>query len=144
MYMRLLMATVAAAYPDELCSQALSAASEFDASDRTLTAERARGSVMTYRDWVATHAARARLREQWRMLFEDFDVVICPPAPTAALAHDHSLNQWARRLWVDGIRVDYADETVWSGMATAPGLPATVIPAGTTAEGRPVERLPRT
>jgi amidase len=137
-YMRLLMATIAAAYPDELYSQALSAASELDTKDRTLSAERARGSVISYRDWVATDAARARLREQWRMLFEDFDVVICPPAPTVAFPHDQSPKQWARSLWVDGIRVDYADQTVWSGMATAPGLPATVIPAGTTAEGLPV------
>lgn len=137
-YMRLVMATVAGAYPDELYREMESAAAELDPDDRSLAAERARGCVLTYRDWVAADAERARLREEWRLLFEEFDVVVCPPAPTVAFRHDHSADQWARRLSVDGADVDYADQAVWPGIATALGLPATVIPNGRTAEGLPV------
>jgi amidase len=137
-YMRLVMATVAGAFPDELYHEMQSAAARFDPGDRSLAAERARGCVLTYRAWVAADAARARLREQWRMLFGEFDVVVCPPAPTVAFRHDHSADQWARHLSVDGADVDYSDQAVWPGMATAPGLPATVIPNGTTAQGLPV------
>jgi hypothetical protein len=53
-------------------------------------AERIRGTVMSHRDWSAADAARTRLRQQWRALFREWDVVVCPVAPTPAFPHDHS------------------------------------------------------
>ena len=55
-----------------------------------------------------------------------------------AFAHDHSDDQWSRTVDIDGVGFPYADQLVWAGMATAPGLPATVIPVGLSGRGLPV------
>jgi amidase len=73
--------------------------------------------------------ARARLQQQWRALFTEVDVVLCPPMPVTAFAHDHSLPQYQRRLMVDGVPYPYLDVgLVWAGPATSAGLPAAVAP----------------
>ena len=48
--------------------------------------------------------------------------------PTAAFPHDHSSPMWARHIEIDGKEYPYFDQLVWPGVATAPGLPATVAP----------------
>jgi amidase len=137
-YMRLLLASIAAGYPTDAYEAARAAAVTVGPSDRSLAAERARGSVLSYRDWIATDSARARLRHQWAELFRDFDVVITPVAPTTAFRHDHSRDPWSRKIPIDGVDYDYADQLVWAGMATAPGLPATVVPLGRADDGLPI------
>lgn len=107
------------------------AADAFSPRDRSLAAERARGAVMTYREWRAAGAERAALREQWRDFFRTWDVVLCPAAPTLAFPHDHSRPLETRRLIVDGKSYPYLDaQFVWATLATPPGLPATVAPIG--------------
>jgi amidase len=51
---------------------------------------------------VLDDGARARLRAQWRELFESFDAVICPIMPTPPYPHDHSAEQEKRRVNIDG------------------------------------------
>jgi hypothetical protein len=41
------------------------------------------------------------LRARWEALFQDVDVVLCPPMPTPAFPHDHS-PQFARKLDIPG------------------------------------------
>ena len=53
---------------------------------------------MSHREWLRADFARQGLKQQWRALFRDFDVVICPPAATQAFPHDHSTPQEARKL----------------------------------------------
>ena len=67
-----------------------------------------------------------------------FDAVICPVMPTPAYPHDHSGDQEARRINVDGKDYVYPDQLAWPGIATLPGLPATAIPLGLSPEGLPV------
>ena len=38
----------------------------------------------------------------WRALFREFDAVICPVTPTPAFPHDHSSDQDARTLMING------------------------------------------
>jgi len=58
-------------------------------------------------------------------------VVLCPPMPTPAFPHDHSpLQHSARKLDVDGRKLPYDNQLVWSAIATLTGLPATVAPLG--------------
>ncbi len=78
-------------------------------------------------------------------MFREVDIVLCPP--TVAFPHDHS-PQFAAFLDVDGARVPYFDQTVWAGIATLNGLPATTAPIGRAANGLPIGaaghwRLPR-
>jgi amidase len=138
LYMRLLLSAVAANYPPEMYEGLRAQAAALDPGDLGLAAERTRGSVLSHRDWLAADTLRVRHREQWRALFGAFDIVLCPAAPAPAFPHDHSQDQWKRRVTIDGELHDYADQLVWSGLATTSGLPATVAPVGPSAEGLPI------
>jgi amidase len=137
LYMRMLMSFLAASFQPEIYAGAQAAAAKLSADDTSLAAERLRGIVLSHRDWVMADGARARLRAQWRELFRNFDAVICPVMPTPAYPHDHSGDQEARRIDVDGKDFVYVDQLAWPGIATLPGLPATAIPLGLSPEGLP-------
>jgi amidase len=77
------------------------------------------------------------LRARWQALFQEVDVVLCPPMPTTAFVHDHS-SQSARRLDVDGAEIPYFDQSVWAGLATLSGLPATTMPIEHDDRGLPI------
>ncbi|MGW5365470.1 amidase [Actinopolymorpha pittospori] len=137
-FMRLLLASAAAFYPPDLYEQARTAAQRIDEGDTSLAAERARGAALSYRDWIATDALRTQHRARWSEMFAQFDIVLCPATPTAAFPHDQSADQWARTITIDGTDADYFDQLVWVGIATAPGLPATVAPVARSREGLPI------
>ena len=138
LYMRMLMSFLAASFAPETYAGALAAAAKLAPDDISLTAERLRGIGLSHRDWLMAEGGRARLRAQWRELFKSFDAVICPVMPTPAYPHDHSLDQEARRIEIDGKAYVYPDQLAWAGIATLPGLPATAIPIGLSPEGLPV------
>ena len=87
---------------------------------------------------MAADGARAGLQQQWRALFHDWDVVLCPPMPTLAFPHDHSLPVRARQIEIDGKDCPYFDQLVWAGVATLPGLPATAAPIDRSETGLPI------
>jgi amidase len=138
LYMRMLLSLLAASFTPEVYAGAQGAAAKLSADDRSLAAERLRGIVLSHRDWVLADRGRARLRAQWRELFRHFDAVICPVMPTPAYPHDHSDDQEARRIDIDGKDYVYPDQLAWPGIATLPGLPATAIPVGLSPEGLPI------
>ncbi len=78
------------------------------------------------------------MRRQWRDLFREWDVVVCPIMPTPAFPHDHSPDQRARRIEIDGQPCPYQDQLVWPGLATLPGLPATAAPIDRSDIGLPI------
>jgi amidase len=138
LYMRMLMSFLAATFPPENYGNAQAAVAKLDPDEMSLAAERLRGIALSHRDWVMANGRRARLRAQWRELFRNFDVVICPVMPTAAYPHDHSPDQEKRRINIDGQDYVYLDQLTWPGIATLPGLPATAIPIGLSPEGLPI------
>jgi len=138
LYMRRLMSFLGAFFLPEAVEGAKAAAAQLSPDNKSLAAERLRGITQSHRDWVLDDGARARLRAQWRELFKAFDAVICPIMPTAAYPHDHSPEQERRRIKIDGEDHVYPDQLAWPGIATLPGLPATAIPLGLSAEGLPV------
>ena len=128
-YMRLLVSFSAAFWPPALYDELKGAGAAFAADNRSLSAERARAIGLSHRDWVMADIARTQLQQQWRDLFAEVDVVLCPPMPVTAFAHDHSAPKHERRLMVDGTSFPYADVgLVWAGPATSAGLPAAVVP----------------
>ena len=138
LYMRLLMSVVAARWPSEQFKRAQVAADALTNNDNSLAAERLRGAVLSHHDWMMADAARALLQRQWRQLFREWDVVVCPAMPTAAFPHDHSSPDWARHIKIDGKQYSYSDQLVWPEIATTPGLPATAIPIGHPNAGLPI------
>lgn len=135
---RLMSAYWGAGLPRRAYERRFAESDAFSPKDQSLAAERARGAVMSYREWLDADAARMRLRREWRELFKEWDIVMCPAAPTLAFPHDHSTPLEARRLRIDGKSCPYLDaQLVWATLATTPGLPATVAPIG-AANGLPV------
>jgi amidase len=138
LYMRLLMSSLSATLPAEVYEAMRTQAATIAVDDHSLASERLRGSVMSHRDWLISDGARARLRQRWRELFAEFDVVLCPVTPTTAFLRDQSPDQWRRTITIDSGTYNYGDQLVWAGIATAPGLPSTAIPIGRSAEGLPI------
>ena len=138
LYMRLLTSVLAARWPDDPYRQTKAAAEALKPDDKSLTAERIRGAVLSHRDWLAADGARARLQRQWRELFREWDVVLCPPMPTPAFPHDHSSPDYARHIEIDGKEYPYFDQLIWPEIATTPGLPATVAPIDRSDSGLPI------
>lgn len=96
------------------------------------------GYTATHAEWLAADEARARIGAQVKPVFERFDVLLAPITPVTAFPHDHG--PFNRRVLVqsDGRRIPYVSMLNWIGLATACGLPATVVPAGLSAGGLPV------
>jgi amidase len=96
-----------------------------DLSHRAL---QARGMRLATSDFIDIQARRQRLHAAWARFFEDFDVVLCPPAPTGAIRHDQRPDPHARFIEVNGILRPYFDLMPWACLATGAGLPAAVAP----------------
>ena len=95
-------------------------------------------SALSLRAWFDLLATRTRIRAQLRTLFAQFDAVLCPVFGCAAFEHV-SEPDWNRRtLTIDGRPTAYGAQGAWVGLASLGGLPATVAPAGFTAEGLPL------
>ncbi|MFO1329975.1 MAG: amidase [Rubrivivax sp.] len=128
-YMRLLVSFATAGWPPPLVERLRALAATLPPDDRSLAAEQTRAVTLSHRDWLLADAARARQQQQWRALFAEVDLVLCPPMPVTAFVHDASQPVTARRLEVDGQAVPYFDAgLVWASAATSAGLPAAVVP----------------
>jgi amidase len=88
-YMRLLGAVRSGGETPEIYEKAKIAVATLQPGDTSLAAERSRGLVMNHRDWLATDQARQRLKEQWRRLYREWDIVLYSPAPFPAFPRDH-------------------------------------------------------
>lgn len=136
-YRALLSAFFGADLPPQARERVEAAAKALSPDDRSLSAESLRGATMSHPNWVRKSRVRGALRARWLALFQDVDIVLCPPMPAVAFPHDHS-PQFARKLDVDGTMVPYNDQSVWAGIATLNGLPATTMPIGRSDGGLPI------
>ena len=136
-YRELLSAFFSADLPPEIRERVETAANALSPDDQSLAAYSLRGLTISHPEWIRRSRLRAALRARWLALFQEIDVVLCPPMPTAAFRHDHS-PQFARKLDIDGTNVPYNDQSVWVGIATLNGLPATTMPIGRTDGGLPI------
>ncbi|SEN86984.1 amidase [Rhodospirillales bacterium URHD0017] len=93
-------------------------------------AEKAAERVFTYADWLELDKARNLLRRAWKAFFQDWDVLICPAAPTVAVPHDPNHAWHERKMVVKGRKTSPADPTFWGAYFTVASLPSTVAPAG--------------
>lgn len=136
-YRELLSAFFSADLPPEARERVEAAAKALRPDDQSLSACGLRGLTISHPEWVRKSRIRAGLRARWQALFQDVDVVLCPPMPTVAFPQDHS-PQFFRQLDIDGEKVPYNDQSVWAGLATLNGFPATTMPVDHSAEGLPI------
>ena len=138
LHTRMVINTLAFGRPPEFFERLRAEAAVLKGDDKSLKAERTRAPLLTHMQWVAAEFDRIRLRQQWAMLFRQFDVVLCPPFSVTAFPHDQNPDQEARTIEIDGQSLPYRSLIVWATAATPPGLPATVMPIGHSKAGLPI------
>jgi amidase len=95
-------------------------------------------AAMRHREWLSANERRLQMRARWREFFADWDAILLPVTPTAAIRHDHSRPMTARTIEVNGETRPYVDNIRWMGLTGVVYLPATVVPVGMTGDGLPV------
>ena len=131
-FRRLLFAALAGEHPREKIEKLAAN------TDETPAGFVKRATAARHRDWLSDNERRLQIREQWRLFFEDYDVILMPVQPRGAIPHDHSVPQWERRVAIDGVDRPYLDLFGWTGPAGAGMLPATVVPGGLGDDGLPI------
>lgn len=136
-YMQALSGFDRLAWPPSVVPILQHAAAQLDPTDEGLAAYRLRGALIGPKEFAKLAEYRSRLRSEWQRLFGEFDVLLCPIMPTTAYPHDHSDDEEARIIAIDGRPRPYMDQLFWPGVATFPGLPATALPLGLARDGLP-------
>lgn len=138
LYLQLLRGATGALLPAEQYDRFRREASQSLPGDASYRMRTMRGATQSHRAWFAAHEQRHALRRRWSHFFEEFDLLLCPPAASAAFPHDQNRERFDRTILVNGRDEDYNDQLFWAGLASLPYLPATVAPAGLTSAGLPV------
>ena len=109
----------------------------FAADDDSYYAKMTRAYVMPHRSWLLVNERRHQMRLLWDRFFEEWDVLLCPAAASAAFPHDHVGDRHQRTIEVNGKRVPTTDQLFWAGYSGCFYLPSTVAPLGLTPQGLP-------
>jgi amidase len=96
-----------------------------------------RAYVMPHRTWLQVNERRHQMRLAWDRFFDDWDVMLCPAAASAAFPHDQLGDRHERMIEVNGRRVPTTDQLFWAGYSGCFYLPSTVAPLGLTPQGLP-------
>ena len=137
-YTLLLRAATGSHYDDATYAAAQARSATYAPDDQSYAARHFRGNTYSHLQWVRMDERRERLRQQWAAYFENFDLLICPVAPTPAFAHMQSGERWERLIPVNGHTQPSTDGLFWAGYPGIVGLPATAIPLGLSPQGLPV------
>ncbi len=104
--------------------------------DRYLQAS-ADGIMASASDYIIWHGQRETYRALWRAFFQEWDVVLTPANIVPAFPHTDAPYQ-QRTLTINGVTVPYSRQSVYAGIATLAGQPATAFPVGMTNNGLPI------
>lgn len=96
------------------------------------------GAAQSHVDWLRMDEKGRRVRQKFLSVFEQYDVILMPPAATTAVKHQHQPEMPLRKIMINGEKRNYADLMMWISPATLMGLPATSAPIGKTTQGMPV------
>ena len=137
-YVRLLRAATSRTQTAEAFERNVDLARSLDRGDRSYLARMVRGNTLYHKDWLDADETRHRLRYKWATFFEEYDLLLCPAAASAARPHNQTGERYQRTISVNGDPAPVTDQLFWAGIASLTGLPASVAPIGLTANGLPV------
>ena len=137
-YIRILRAATSGRMPDDVYRQAVKDAASLPAGDMSYFAQMQRGNALAHREWLRLNEKRHKMRLAWDAFFQDYDLMLCPVAVTAAFPHDQAGLRHKRTIVVNNKKVPVVDQIFWAGYAGVTLLPATAAPIGLTKDGLPV------
>jgi amidase len=135
-FMGLLQAQLGAFLPEALYADLVARVGRARAENDS-QGMRSAALVASHREWMLAHHTRTGLAHQWRQLFLEWDLVLCPVMSTPALLHDET-EPSRRHIDIDGRSVPYMATGAWAALASLCGLPATTMPIGLGSSGLPV------
>jgi amidase len=137
-YVRLLRAATSGRMTDEVYEKAQAESKDFPASDMSYYAQMQRGNSLPHRTWLQLNEKRHKMRLAWDAFFQDYDLMLCPVAATAAFPHDQAGLRHKRTIVVNNKKLPVVDQIFWAGYSGVALLPSTVAPIGLTDDGLPV------
>ncbi len=136
-YLMLLRAATGTEYSADAFADQQVEAGRYDRGDRDYRAIAGKAITMTHWEWAAYHREREHERLAWDAFFDDYDLLLCPTAASAAYPHDQEGERVDRTIPVNGGQESTLDQLFWAGWSCGVFLPGTVAPAGLTASGLP-------
>jgi amidase len=136
-YVKLLRAATSRRQSDADFAQNLTRAGELRPDDESYFARMTRANVLAHRSWLMANERRHQMRLLWDQFFDDWDIMLCPAAASAAFPHDQKGERHDRTIPVNGRQVPTTDQLFWAGYSGGFYLPATVAPIGLTPQGLP-------
>jgi amidase len=97
-----------------------------------------RAITLPHREWHAWNEKRAQFRVKWAEFFREWDLLLCPPAASAAFPHNQKGERWERMIRVNGKEQPSTTQMFWAGYSGMAYLPSTVAPAGFSPERLPI------
>ena len=137
-YVHLLRAATGAHLDDKEYEQARAHAAAHASGSRDFAGWNWRGVTLSHRDWVHHDDVRSKLRRQWAIFFETWDLLICPVATTPAFKQNQQGFRWQRMVPVNGHEQPSTSSLFWAGYPGLVGLPATAVPLGLSSDGLPI------
>jgi amidase len=104
----------------------------------TPAAQTRRLLAMRHRQWLSYNERRLQMRKRWEEFFNNWDAMLMPVMPCAAIPHDHAEPMASRLATVGGEQRPYWSLTTWMGPVGVCYLPATVVPIGRLSNGLPI------
>ncbi len=138
LYVSLLRAATSSRLSEEERDRMAAEAAMLDPGDSSYHAQMLRANTMRHGEWLKLNNEREHMRRRWADFFEDYDLLLCPAAASAACPHDHAGERHTRTITVNGKQVPTTDQLFWAGFSGSVYLPSTVAPAGLTKSGLPV------
>jgi amidase len=136
-FITLLRSTATKRMSDADIEVAAAKAKTLDAEDKSYVAMMTRAFGLSHGGWLRANERRHQMRYIWNAFFEDWDVLLCPCAASAAWPHDQVGERHERFIPVNGKMVSTIDQRFWAGYSGNFYLPSTVAPLGLTPEGLP-------
>jgi amidase len=137
-YVALLYAAMSGRLPQARFERDLETVRNLGPGDDSHAAQMARGNTLHHREWLGLNEERHRMRLAWAEFFKEYDLLLCPPALSAAFPHNHEGEPFGRMIPVNGKPAPVIDQLFWALNSGTSYLPSTVAPIGFTAEGLPV------
>jgi amidase len=136
-YITLLRATATKRMTEEAIDVEVAKAKGLSPDDKGYVAMMTRAFALSHGGWLKANERRHQMRLEWERFFNDWDVLLCPTAASAAWPHDQKGERHERLISVNGKLVSTIDQRFWAGYSGNFYLPSTVAPMGLTAEGLP-------